>query len=85
MSSPSTTSARRPASASRFGIRGARTSFSIGTVNQNVEPSLGTLATPMRPPSSVTSSFEMARPRPVPPNLRLVLPSTCVKGVNSRS
>ena len=85
ISSPSTTSARSPASAKRFEERGARRSFSIGTVNQNVDPSPGTLATPMRPPRSVTSSFEMASPRPVPPNLRFVLPSTCMNGVNSRS
>ena len=33
----------------------------------------------MRPPISATIRFEMLRPRPVPPYLRVVDESTCVK------
>ena len=40
--------------------------------NQNVEPAPGVLSTPIRPPISSTSCLEIARPRPVPPYLRVV-------------
>src|SRR5690242_2771705 len=36
--------------------------------NQNNEPSPGRLITPMPPPINSVSRFEMARPKPVPPN-----------------
>ena len=54
-------------------------------VNQKVVPSPGTLLTPMSPPINSTSSFEIARPSPVPPYLRVVEESTCEKLLNSRS
>ena len=41
----------------------------------------GSLSTPMVPPIAVTSWREMARPSPVPPNLRVVEESACENGV----
>ena len=58
---------------------------SIGSVNQNVLPSPGSLSTPMLPPIASTSCREMARPRPVPPNLRVVDESAWEKASKSRS
>ena len=52
-----------------------------GSVNQNVLPSPGSLSTPSVPPMAVTNWREMARPRPVPPNLRVVEESACENGV----
>ena len=49
--------------------------------NQNVEPRFGSLATPMTPPISATSWRQMASPRPVPPYLRVVKESACVKAL----
>ncbi len=37
------------------------------TWNQNRLPEPGVLTTPIRPPISSTSRFEIASPRPVPP------------------
>ena len=41
--------------------------FSSFVVNQNVEPSPGSLLTPISPPIISTSCLLMARPSPVPP------------------
>ena len=41
--------------------------FSKGRVKKKVEPSPGSLSTPISPPISRTSCLLMARPRPVPP------------------
>ena len=49
------------------------------TVNQNVEPSRGTLSTPISPPMSSTSCLLIASPRPVPPYRRVVEPSSWEK------
>ncbi len=40
----------------------------------------GSLSTPIRPPIISTSFDEIARPSPVPPNRRVVEPSTCSNG-----
>ena len=50
------------------------------TVNQNREPSPGALCTPMRPPMAATSWWQIARPRPVPPKVRVVDASACRNG-----
>ena len=84
----STTSTRRPVSRSvdrgwrDAGVGGAAGS---GSVNQKVLPSPGSLSTPSVPPMAVTSWRQMARPRPVPPNLRVVEESACENASNSRS
>ena len=52
--------------------------FSNRAVNQNVDPAPTTLRKPISPPISSTSRLEIARPRPVPPYLRVVDPSACV-------
>ena len=49
-------------------------------VKWNVLPSSGSLSTQIRPPISSTSVDEIARPRPVPPNWRVVEPSACLNG-----
>lgn len=54
-----------------------------GKVNQNVEPRPSSDVTPIPPPSSLASSRDIERPRPVPPNLRVVELSACWKGTNS--
>ena len=59
-----------------FGCRAKR------AVNQNVEPFPSRLSTPMSPPINAASCFEMARPSPVPPYLRLVDESTWVNFSN---
>ena len=46
-------------------------------------PRPGVLSNQSRPPSSPASRAEMARPRPVPPCRRVILPSTCTKGAKS--
>jgi hypothetical protein len=52
-------------------------------VKQNVLPLLGVLPSQMRPCIASTSRLLIARPRPLPPNLRWVLLSPCEKEVNS--
>ena len=52
----------------------------IRAVKWKVLPSCGVLSTQMRPPIRSTSVDEMARPRPVPPNRRVVDPSACRNG-----
>jgi len=54
-------------------------------VRRKVEPCPLSLVTVMSPPIMRASWREMARPRPEPPNLRVVAPSACVKTVNSLS
>ena len=53
-------------------------------MNQKVEPRPSSLVTPISPPISWTRLFEMASPRPVPPNSRRIEPSTWLKRWNSR-
>mmetsp|Transcript_10396 Transcript_10396/g.32893 ORF Transcript_10396/g.32893 Transcript_10396/m.32893 type:complete len:449 (-) Transcript_10396:1563-2909(-) len=48
-----------------------------------VEPTPGFDDTPTRPPIMAVSCLEMYRPRPVPPNSRVVDSSTCVNSLNS--
>jgi hypothetical protein len=48
-------------------------------VHQKTAPPPGSLRTPISPPINSTSWALMARPRPVPPNLRVVEPSACAK------
>ena len=48
-------------------------------MNRNVLPWPGALSTQIRPPINSTSCVEMVSPRPVPPYLRVVDPSACVK------
>ena len=50
------------------------------TVNQKVLPTPGLLSTQIRPPMSSTSLAEIVRPRPEPPNRRVVEPSACSNG-----
>ena len=70
---PAPPHARLAAAASRTGA---------GEPERRALPSV--LRTPISPPISVTSRLEIARPRPVPPYLRVVEPSACVKAWNSR-
>ena len=51
----------------------------IRAVNQKVLPWPGSLSTPISPPMSSARRLLMARPRPVPPNLRVVDVSAWVK------
>ncbi|OEZ59967.1 hypothetical protein DUGA6_36070 [Duganella sp. HH105] len=52
-----------------------------GRVNVKQLPLPGSLTRPMPPPSSCARSREIDRPRPVPPYLRLVVPSACWKAL----
>ena len=51
----------------------------------NVEPTPFWLSTHIRPPCISTNCLEIARPRPVPPAWRVVVPSTWLKALNSLS
>jgi hypothetical protein len=44
----------------------------MGTVNQKVDPFSRCDSTPIRPPCSSTIFLAMAKPRPVPPCVRVV-------------
>src|SRR6185369_859109 len=55
----------------------------IGRVKWNVLPRPTSLSTQMRPPCKVTSRFEIARPRPVPPYRRVVELSACRNSSNT--
>ena len=55
-----------------------------GSVNQKVLPTPSSLSTPSSPPMAVTSCWQIARPRPVPPNRRVVEESAWENGSNSR-
>ena len=50
---------------------------SSGTSSVNTDPSPTVEVTSMRPPSMRASSLEIDSPSPVPPYLRLVVPSAC--------
>lgn len=79
----STTSARVPAKSTEGAGVASASARSTGTVNQKRLPLPGVLSTPILPPISCTSSFEIARPRPVPPKRRVVEVSACENGSNS--
>src|SRR6476620_3390860 len=49
----------------------------IGIVTLKVDPDPGTDTMPIVPPCISTIRLEIARPRPVPPFLRVLLSSTC--------
>src|SRR5215813_11986153 len=49
----------------------------VGSVNVKVDPSPRWDSTPMRPPCSSMMRLAMARPRPVPPFLRVIEESAC--------
>ena len=55
----------------------------VGRKRVKVLPMPGVLRKVSSPPSRVASSRLMARPRPVPPYLRLVLASACWKASNT--
>ncbi len=55
--------------------RGCSATLCSRTVKRKVEPFPSTLSTWICPPISSTSCLEMVRPRPVPPNRRVVEPS----------
>jgi len=57
--------------------------FVKGILNQNVEPSPSLLSTPISPFMIWTRFLDMARPKPVPPYLRVVEASTWEKDLNS--
>ena len=79
----------RPADQTLYGVSLAGEIVTIdpatgaATVNQNVEPLPSSLSTPIWPPIISTSRLQMARPSPVPPYLRVVDASTCMKAWNS--
>jgi hypothetical protein len=54
-----------------------------GRVNQNVDPRPSSDVTPIPPPSSLASSRDIERPKPVPPKRRVVELSACWKGTNN--
>lgn len=54
-----------------------------GKVNQKVDPRPSSDVTPIPPPSSLASSRDIERPRPVPPKRRVVELSACWKGTNN--
>src|SRR5277367_4857451 len=55
---------------------------STGTVKKKVVPEPGVLSSQIRPPIISTNRFEMVSPSPVPPYLRVVVPSACEKASN---
>src|SRR6266852_2929109 len=69
----STISTRTPLrSATGTGDEQVCSSGGKANVNQKVEPSPTWLSTPISPPMSPISCFEIANPNPVPPNLRVM-------------
>ena len=83
----STMSARSPASPTveRAGAADVSTAATwSGSVNQKVLPRPSSLSTPSSPPMAVTSCWQIARPRPVPPNRRVVDESAWENGSNRR-
>ena len=56
---------------------GTSSLLSRGMVTVKVEPSPSTLLTSIVPPSKCASFLVMESPRPVPPYLRVLEPSTC--------
>ena len=85
LATASTGSVAAPAPQRRLGdapVAGAVTAragpvYVSGRYSVNVLPCPGVLTSRISPPSSVASSRLMARPRPVPPYLRLVPASAC--------
>ena len=66
-------------------LRGGASATGSSTVKTKVEPVPGPwLCTRIEPPISSARRWLMARPRPVPPNLRVMLESACEKDWNSR-
>ena len=60
--------------------------FAMGdTLAANAFRTLGVLSTPISPPMSSTSRFEIARPRPVPPYFRVVEASAWTNGSKRRA
>src|SRR5262249_49262188 len=53
------------------------------SVNEKMLPSPTALSRRSSPPIKRTKSRQIVRPRPVPPNFRVVLPSACVKLSNT--
>ena len=81
----STTRTGRPSSRGRSGstrpaIAAVRGRTPSATVKRKVLPRPASLSTQIRPPIISTSLAEIARPRPVPPNRRVVEPSACSNG-----
>ena len=74
---------RRRKSRSRPAWQAAGASISLriwnGAVRKNVLPLPSSLVQPMRPPINCTKPLLIANPRPVPPYLRVVEESACVK------
>ena len=70
-----------PGSGWRSAVRGPV--YMVGRKSVKVLPRPGVLRKVSSPPSSCASSRLMARPRPVPPYLRLVLASACWKASNT--
>ena len=58
----------------------AASSTTTGSWTVKREPTPGSLSTETRPPISWQKRDTMARPRPVPPYLRVVVTSACVNG-----
>src|SRR5690606_37471879 len=56
--------------------------FLTGIIKENVRPSPGVLLNLISPPNNRAISRLIARPNPVPPNLRRVEPSACWKASN---
>ncbi len=79
----STISTRTPRSRSNSRPEELTSPGSNGTSNQKVLPRPGSLVTPTSPPIASTMEREIARPSPVPPNLRLVEESACVNAENN--
>ena len=60
-----------------------RSTISTGSRTANRDPSPGRLSTDTVPPIRSQKRDTMARPSPVPPYLRVVVTSACVKGSNT--
>ncbi|MBV6475800.1 MAG: hypothetical protein MOGDAGHF_01366 [Rhodocyclaceae bacterium] len=79
----STTSTRAAAGTPEVAPAAASGCTPKRAVKWNTDPRPGSLSTQMRPPISSTSALEIARPRPVPPYLRVVELSAWLKGWKS--
>ena len=80
--------ARSASGSGRLGPRATwasagRPIHSSGSSTVKVDPRPSTLATEIDPPISSTSSRDIAKPRPLPPNLRVTDGSTCENRWNS--
>ena len=79
LSLSSTAQARSPRSSCAAGSFALCSTLSRRAVNQNSDPSPTWLSTPTLPPISSARRLLMAKPRPVPPYLRVVDASPCSK------